>query len=200
MRKPKTSRSKTFAPDPDAPHNHICDMPGCDKEAGYRAPRSPKNLRDYFWFCLEHVREYNAKWDFYKGMTPTQIESDLRSATSWGRPSWKLGHLGRKHLFDTLHDPMELLKKTENSPFNTKRYPHLSIPKALKEPLNMLGLDWPISMEELKTRYKTLARLHHPDINGGSREAEEKLKNINSAYTTLKTHLTQHPSNHARTG
>jgi curved DNA-binding protein CbpA len=31
-----------------------------------------------------------------------------------------------------------------------------------------------------------LVKLHHPDAHGGDKEAEEKLKIINQAYTTLK--------------
>ena len=47
-----------------------------------------------------------------------------------------------------------------------------------------------LTMEELKTRYKELAKLNHPDRNGGDKEAEERLKLINEAYTTLKRFLT----------
>ena len=43
----------------------------------------------------------------------------------------------------------------------------------------------------MKTRYKELAKRHHPDANGGDRAAEERLKTINIAYATLRTHL--HP-------
>ena len=38
----------------------------------------------------------------------------------------------------------------------------------------------------MKSRYKALVKIHHPDANGGAREAEEKLKEINLAYSTLR--------------
>jgi curved DNA-binding protein CbpA len=54
----------------------------------------------------------------------------------------------------------------------------------------IMGLTSPVTMEELKSRYKHLAKLNHPDRNGGDKEAEERLKLINEAYTTLKRFLT----------
>jgi len=53
-------------------------------------------LNDYYWFCLEHVRAYNAGWDFYKGMSPAEVEAQLRADTSWQRPTWPLGR-GSSH-------------------------------------------------------------------------------------------------------
>ena len=41
--------------------------------------------------------------------------------------------------------------------------------------------------DEIKARYKALAKLHHPDANGGDKAAEERLKSINQAYTLLKS-------------
>jgi curved DNA-binding protein CbpA len=52
-----------------------------------------------------------------------------------------------------------------------------------------LGLSWPTTLDEVKTRYKELAKRHHPDANGGSRDAEERLKTINLAYATLRSRL-----------
>ena len=86
-------RARAYDPDPAAP-GRGCDIPGCPHEGGYRAPKSRDSLRDYFWFCLEHVRAYNASWDFYKGMTPGQIEAHMRDDTGWQRPTWPLGQLG----------------------------------------------------------------------------------------------------------
>ena len=76
----------------------------------YRAPKSRNTLRDYWWFCLEHVRAYNGSWDYYKGMTPAQMEQELRADTAWGRPSWPLGHIGAAAWDDdALRDPLHIL-------------------------------------------------------------------------------------------
>ena len=51
-----------------APQNenvvHKCDFPGCAEKGEYRAPKDRK-LKDYYWFCLKHVQEYNSKWNYY---------------------------------------------------------------------------------------------------------------------------------------
>ena len=47
-------------------------MPGCEAMGEYRAPKSRRDLKDYWWFCLEHVRAYNSTWDYYKGMSPAR--------------------------------------------------------------------------------------------------------------------------------
>jgi hypothetical protein len=154
----------------------------------YRAPKSRNTLRDYWWFCLDHVRGYNATWDYYKGMTPVEIEAGLRSDTSWQRPSWPLGHLGagswREDLVD---DPLHVLDVAGLR--GTPRQTREQTPADLREPLATLGLSWPTTLDAVKTRYKQLAKRHHPDANGGDRAAEERLKTINIAYATLRTRL-----------
>ena len=50
--------------------------------------------------------------------------------------------------------------------------------------------DWNINgSKEMKSKYKDLVKLNHPDRNGGDKESEERLKIINQAYTTLKQYL-----------
>ena len=50
----------------------------------------------------------------------------------------------------------------------------------------MPGRAPPVDFSQIKARYRELAKIHHPDINGGDKVAEETLKRINQAYTTLK--------------
>ena len=45
----------------------------------------------------------------------------------------------------------------------------------------------------VKTRYKELAKRHHPDANGGDKAAEERLKTINIAYAAVRSKLTPEP-------
>jgi DnaJ-domain-containing protein 1 len=180
----RSPRSRAFAPDPAAP-GQSCDSPGCPAAGEYRAPRSRTELNHYYWFCLEHVRAYNASWDFYKGMSPAQIETALRADTAWGRPTWPLGRLGAtaERLEDAiLRDPLGLFGGQGGRPAQ----PGPETPAELREPLAILGLDWPVSMDALKTRYKSLAKQHHPDANNGDRGAEERLKDINLAYAALR--------------
>jgi hypothetical protein len=181
------SRPRAYAPDPDAP-GQLCEMPGCPHAGAYRAPKSRAELNNYFWFCLEHVRAYNAGWDFYKGMTPGQIEAQLRADTSWQRPTWPLGHLGGQIDESMLRDPNHVLNAGFGKP--SRRPAH---PPANELPMATLGLDWPVTLDALKHRYKELAKRHHPDANGGDRASEERLKTINLAYAAVRGRLSAEP-------
>jgi DnaJ-class molecular chaperone len=52
--------------------------------------------------------------------------------------------------------------------------------------LAILDLRPPVNLEEVKARYKALVKKLHPDANGGDKSAEERLKVVNQAYSTLK--------------
>lgn len=182
-------RPRAYAPDPDSP-GRTCDLPGCAALGEYRAPKSRRALRDYWWFCLEHVRAYNAAWDYCRGMTPAQIEQQLRADTGWQRPTWPLGRLGQGYAdeIELLSDPLAELAGGEGRnrrESDARRH----APAELREPLSTFGLAWPTTLEAVKARYKELAKKHHPDANGGNRAAEERLKIINLAYAELRSRL-----------
>jgi DnaJ domain len=183
------TRPRAYAPDPDAP-GQPCEHPGCEMAGEYRAPKSRLELNSYRWFCLEHVRAFNASWDYYKGMTPGQIEQQTRLDTGWQRPTWPLGSLGRRGIDEgELRDPLGLFAAGRGA----REQRRANVPHELREPVKTLGLEWPVSMDALKARYKELAKRHHPDANGGDRAAEERLKLINLAYAAVRHYLTTEP-------
>lgn len=49
----------------------------------------------------------------------------------------------------------------------------------------VLGVEKSATQDEIKKAYRNLAFKYHPDRNEGSKEAEEKLKEINAAYSVL---------------
>lgn len=178
-------------PEPTGPFRP-CDAPGCAAAGEFRAPKSRASLNEYVWFCLPHVREYNAAWDYYKGMGPNEIEAHLRADTSWQRPTWPLGRLGGKNRFDAelLRDPLGLLYAT---PLHARRTrpaeARPSAPPELRAALDVMGLEWPVDQPALRARYKELAKQLHPDVNGGDRGAEDRLKDVNRAYSLLRQRL-----------
>jgi len=51
----------------------------------------------------------------------------------------------------------------------------------------ILGVSKDASQDEMRRAYLKLAKQYHPDKTGGDKEAEDKLKEINAAYNTLKS-------------
>ncbi|UFN48200.1 J domain-containing protein [Roseomonas sp. OT10] len=164
-----------------------CEAPGCEAAGEFRAPRDRSRLRDYYHFCLEHVRAYNQAWDFYKGMTPDEIEQHLKEDNGWQRPTWPLGRLGTQGKFDPafLKDPLGLFADAKPAP----RKSATKAPAELRAALDVLGLGWPLDEEALRERWKELAKRYHPDANGGDKSAEERLKDVNRAYSLLRKRL-----------
>jgi len=54
-----------------------------------------------------------------------------------------------------------------------------------KDYYETLGVKRDVSQDDLKKAFRQLARKYHPDLNKGSKEAEEKFKEINEAYHVL---------------
>lgn len=50
----------------------------------------------------------------------------------------------------------------------------------------ILGVDESASAEDIRKKYRELAKRYHPDKTGGDKKAEERLKEINEAYDVLK--------------
>jgi len=145
-------------------------------------------LNDYFYFCIEHIKEYNKSWDFYKGMSVDQIENSMRNDTVWDRPSWPLkGNLN--NVFDEFNRFTEDFIIAEDEKINDNYFKNklfdetftLKDTKALKD----LDLKMPLSLEKIKKNYKKLVKIFHPDVNGNNKKAEEKFKQINESYKLL---------------
>jgi hypothetical protein len=186
-----TSRKpRAFAPDPAAPGLR-CDTPDCAQAGEYRAPKSRTNLREFHWFCLDHVRAYNAAWDYYQGMAPEEIEVEIRADSSWQRPTWPLGQQGKQARLD---EAVEAELHAFAFGTRPKAPPKQDVPADLRDALSVFGLTWPVTFVAVKAKYKELAKRHHPDANNGSKKSEEMLKNINLAYATLRTRLATTPA------
>ena len=159
--------------------NRPCDWPGCEGEGLYRAPRSRLELYVYRWFCLDHVRQYNAAWNYYAGMDDGEVEADIRRDTVWHRPTWPLG-AGFGGGPDVIDDRIGLFGDAAEPP-----RPRWRTSSAEEQALVVLDLQPPVSAAAVKARYKELVKRHHPDANGGDKASEEKFKQITQAYETI---------------
>ncbi len=181
---------KEFQFDEGEPAVRVCDHPDCEDLGEFRAPRSRSDLRNYLWFCLAHVREYNRAWNYFQGMSQAEIEAYQHSSNTWHRPTWAMGVNGsRDHgagMFEHLQDDSGLFQGA--SQFNRTDGGKPAPPEAsppIRKALAVLDLPSMASATEVKLRYKTMAKRFHPDLNGGCKSAEERLKVINAAYSFL---------------
>ncbi len=193
-RMPKIRLKPNSAEYADDTHNGYaqarCDMPGCIHEAQHKAPKH-RALNEYYSFCFEHVQEYNRAWNFFSGMNDDEVQDHLLKEMYGHRPTWKYGVNGdpndvlREKAYGFQHGDESQYRKQKQEQ-RSQSYSGLSSNSQEFKALALMGLEPPITLPEIKVRYKELAKKHHPDLNKGCLKSEELLKQINMAYTVLK--------------
>lgn len=171
----------------DAPRrqtHRCCDMPGCKGDGAHKAPKH-RGLNEYYYFCLEHIRDYNTAWDFFQGMSEREIQDHIVDSAYGFRPTKRYDADG--HMADRLKEAMwQTYHFTEEKPKHKRSFTEEQRQTPEVEALAIMGLEPPITLSGIKTRYKELAKKHHPDLNKGCKNSEDLLKRINMAYTILK--------------
>jgi hypothetical protein len=164
----------------------LCQHPDCEEPGLYRAPKARDRLRDYYWFCLEHVRAYNSAWDYCAGFGENEIEAQIRGAACWERPTWRLGSWHSYRVEDMLAEFADSFGVHPGEGQRRQRHDRPDPAAAEDKALAVLGLTAGATRAEIKARYRRLVKRYHPDANGGDKQAEERLKVINQAYSTLR--------------
>ena len=166
-----------------------CDNQECNEEGIFKAPKSRLLVNEYYFFCLNHVKEYNKSWDFYKGLSVNQIENSMREDTIWNRPSWPLRGNPQKvmeQINNFFNEDMEGFNSdTKDHNFFKNKLIDENLTKEENEAFSTLELKLPLSLEKIKKNYKKLVKIFHPDVNGNNKLAEEKFKEINKSYRIL---------------
>ena len=166
-----------------------CDKNDCNNEGKFKAPKSRVLLNEYYFFCLEHIKEYNKSWDFYKGLSVNQIENSMREDIIWNRPSWPLKgnhHKVMDQINNFFNEEINDLNpnERENKYFRNKLLDE-KLTKDESKALSTFNLDLPLTLDKIKKTYKKLVKIFHPDVNGNDKKAEEKFKEINNSYKIL---------------
>ncbi len=174
------------------PGSGPCDHPDCELEGEFRAPRSRTPDDGLFWFCLDHVREYNKAWDYFAGMDRNEIERLQREVATWHRPTWPLGtNPYARPNQAPIDDPFDILRASQgdaepHSGHETNgRSSAPVIGPDQQRALDTLELASMSTLQQIKTRYKQLVKRYHPDANGSDLASEERLKQIIQAYDCL---------------
>ncbi|MBL4644875.1 MAG: molecular chaperone DnaJ [Hyphomicrobiales bacterium] len=171
-----------------------CSHAGCEKKATNKAPRGRGRDGEYLWFCMEHVREYNKTYNYFSGMGDEAVAKFQKDSSLGHRPTWKMGvnntdgvkEAGKKH------DPFEFLaerarRRAAGGEDKTPDQRGRKLLNVEKKSLEALGLDGSATKIEIKKRFKELAKMHHPDVNGGDRGSEDRLRDVIQAYNYLKS-------------
>jgi hypothetical protein len=179
----KDRRPKTGGP--------VCEWAGCKEKATHRAPKGRGREKDYWRYCLQHVREYNQAYNFFAGMSDASVMAYQKDALTGHRPTWKMG-TGKgtvrpdTQTFGAHADPFSLfgdgLRAEQQARAETR-----PIRNAERKALDALGLDVGATPPQVKARFKELVKRNHPDANGGDRSTEDRLVEIIKAYNYLKT-------------
>jgi hypothetical protein len=147
----------------------------------------------YFFFCLDHVREYNASYNYFAGMSDEAVARYQKDAVVGHRPTWNMGvnkaaNKSRSESEENARahaDPLGLYRRMAGAGAAAPTKPQHN-PTALWA-LDSLGLDDTADAQSIKARYKELVKRLHPDANGGDRSSEDKLREIIRAYKYLRS-------------
>jgi hypothetical protein len=162
------------------PPAHRCDHEGCGEDGLYPAPKSRHNLNERYHFCLDHVREYNKKWNFFAGFSEEQIYTQMRQDMVGDRPTWP-SSIPLK-LEARLHEFIRrFTKDTGSAPPKAKT----ALTKEAQA-LETLGLGPQSDTKSIKTKYRELVKRWHPDKNPDNPKAVERFKIISEAYMILR--------------
>lgn len=191
-------RIRPSAEEPRAAAEPSCEHPGCLGLGVHRAPKGRGREGQYWRFCLDHVRVYNASYNYFTGMSDDAVAAYQKDAVIGHRPTWSMGvnPNGRRHAPSAgpsrdwdYADPLGVLRaegvgQTRRAAPEPPR-PRHSAP--VRRALDVLGLDEGADAPAIKGQYKTLVKRFHPDANGGDRSFEERLRDIIKAHDVLKT-------------
>jgi len=167
-----------------------CDHPGCRRRGLYRAPMGRDKEGQYFTFCMDHVREYNAGYDYFRGMDDEALIKYQKEEVVGHRPTWSMGARRGAQPFNerpdgTIFGEARVYRRRGAKGRDDETEPRYNS-VALKA-LTTLELDARADVRTIKARYKELVKRHHPDANGGDRSSEQKLREIIQAYNYLRS-------------
>ncbi|RDE08831.1 J domain-containing protein [Pelagibacterium lacus] len=192
------------AEDGETQPHPACEWEGCDNPGQHKAPKGARAAGQFHNFCLEHVRHYNKAYNYFAGMNDEEIANHATKMNAPGaKETWAFGsnrfgksnpqpkrfksrdYTGRK-----FHDPNHLFarlrSRANGGAGGEPREREITLTGQDRTAFEVLGFDGRRASAEIKSSYKALVKLHHPDANGGDKGSEDRLRNIISAYNHLK--------------
>jgi hypothetical protein len=187
-------RAKPTGETPAPAVGPVCQWKGCQSVGLYKAPVGRGQEGKYYLFCLDHVRQFNASYNYFEGWSTAQVEAFQKDALIGHRPTWKTGTGGemrgaghhrpsRGAFTGAFVDPHAFF---DGRLGRDKAAPARRLKPLEKKSLEALDLTEGADRDRIKHRFKELVKRHHPDANGGDKRSENKLREIIQAYNYLK--------------
>lgn len=168
----------------------VCETPDCQEAGKYRAPKNPDVLDDFYWFCKDHVREYNLGWNFFDGTTEAEINAQQSKDRVWERETSSMKKSDEQRAWARLgvDAPHQVLgvNATQN-PGKSITGSTRKLPATERKAIDILEAKDHWSKPEIRKAYKKLIKVLHPDMNGGDRSQEEQLGEVVWAWDTIKS-------------
>lgn len=188
-------RAKPSGAEPPRAAGPLCQWKGCQVPGQHRAPMGRGREGKYYLFCLEHVRQFNASYNYFDGWSSADVEAFQKEAIIGHRPTWKTGlnsgaqgtpagaafRDGAGRGFEDPHTIFPWRSRRPGEPEPARRLKPLEL-KALEA----LDLAEGVDRVQIKAKFKELVKRHHPDANGGDKRSENRLREILQAYNYLK--------------
>lgn len=173
-----------------------CEVPGCVDAGEFRAPplegapQGGDRPNAYRWFCLDHIRAFNAGYNYFAGMTAEEIHDAQRPYAGWERETRAFARAGTDPgpAWADFADPLDAIgaKFRGVREARAERQDGRPLSPADRSALKVMGLAVDVDRTALRKRYSELVRQYHPDRNGGDRSHEAALRQVIAAYQQLK--------------
>lgn len=173
-----------------------CDAPDCSLPAETRAPKSPQEMSEYFWFCPKHAREHNKNWNFFANMSDDEAKAFRESQRYGGRPTWQMSKnarasaAARAGMGDdaVIDDNLGVFAQSPQAkPGMEGVYREgRKLTKLQVQAFKTMNLQPNAAEADIRKRYAELVKRFHPDSNAGDRGAEEQLQAVIKAHQILK--------------
>jgi len=179
------------------PGEKPCEWPECRRAATARAPKSRERLQDHYWFCQAHAGEYNKGWDFFAGMTESDMAAAQAARAVGERPTWQFkasrfsreaasfANQARSGSGRGYRDGFGFFGGSAGRPVEPTGPRHMG--RLEKRALIELDLEDDADAGAIRMRYLDLVKRCHPDTNGGDRSTEDKLQRVIKAYKILRS-------------
>ena len=185
--KKKATRTRRGMSGASDTSTRVCEYEGCSEPGKFRAPRAPDVLDEYKWFCKDHVREYNLKWNFFNNTTEAEMNAQMSKDKVWERETRSFSDPeARAWARLGIEDPHQVLGENATKNPGKATTGSRRLPPTERRAIEILEAKDNWSKSEVRKAYKSLIKILHPDMNGGDRSQEEQLQEVVWAWDQIK--------------